>query len=60
MKLTDDQIKSIMEKNVATKTILVDNILLKKTVSDYEKEGWKLLKKTEVNGRQKLTFQKDV
>ena len=49
-----------MEKNVATKTLMVDNVLFEKTVSDYEKDGWKLIKKTEVNGRYKLTFQKNV
>lgn len=59
MKLTDEQIKSIMEKNVITKTLMVDSNLLDKTISDYEKDGWKLINKTELNNRYKITFQKN-
>lgn len=59
MKLTDEQIKSIMEKNVITKTLMVDDNLLEKTISDYEKDGWKLINKIEISDRYKVTFQKN-
>ena len=58
MKLTDKQIESIMTKQVVCKTILVDNNLKEKTISDHEKEGWKLYNKIENNGKTKLTFTK--
>ena len=58
MKLTDEQIRSIMEKNVCCKTILVENSDVSKLVFEYEKDGWKLIKKSEINGRTKLTFEK--
>ena len=58
MKLTDKQIESIMTKQVVCKTILVDNNLKEKTISNHKKEGWKLVKETEINGRTKLTFEK--
>ena len=58
MKLTDEQIKSIMVKEGKTKTILVDNKEADNVVDDHKKEGWKLLKKSEINGRTKLTFEK--
>jgi len=58
MKLTDEQIKSIMVKDGKSKTILVDNKDINKVVEDHQKEGWKLLKKSEINGRTKLTFEK--
>ena len=58
MKLTEDQIKSIMVKEGKSKTILVDNKETTKVIEDHKKEGWKLLKKSEINGRTKLTFEK--
>ena len=58
MKLTDEQIKAIMIKEGKSKTILVDNNKVTKVVEDHQKEGWKLLKKSEINGRTKLTFEK--
>ena len=58
MKLTDEQIKSIMVKDGKSKTILVDNNEAKKVIDEYQKDGWKLLKKSEINGRTKLTFEK--
>ena len=58
MKLTEEQIKSIMVKEGKTKTILVDNKEADNVVDDHKKEGWKLLKKSEINGRTKLTFEK--
>ena len=58
MKLTDEQIASILTTNVTSKTILVDNDKVIETIEQYEKDGWKLYKQTEINGRTKLTFVK--
>lgn len=58
MKLTDEQIKLIMTKEGKSKTILVDPKEASKVIEDHKKEGWKLLKKSELNGRTKLTFEK--
>ena len=56
MKLTDDQIRSIMMKESKSKTLLVDSKNTGKTIEFYKKDGWKLAKQSEVNGRTKLTF----
>ena len=56
MKLSDDQIRSIMTKESKSKTLLVDSKNTGKTIKDYEKDGWKLVKQSQVNGRTKLTF----
>ena len=56
MKLTDDQIAAIMTKESKSKTLLVDEKDAEKTIDFHEKEGWKLDKKSEINGRIKLTF----
>ena len=58
MKLTDDQISSILNKEGKSKTILVDKKDEEKTIENHLKEGWKLIKKSEINGRAKLTFGK--
>lgn len=56
MKLSDDQIRSIMTKESKSKTLLIDSKITGKTIEFYEKDGWKLVKQSEVNGRTKLTF----
>lgn len=56
MKLSDEQIASIMTKDAISKTILVDNNNVVQTIQDHKKDGWKLYKQTEINGRTKLTF----
>lgn len=56
MKLTNDQIRSIMTKESKSKTLLIDSKNIGKTMEFYEKDGWKLVKQSEVNGRTKLTF----
>ena len=58
MKLSDEQIRSILVKEGKSKTILVDNQEAEKTIENHQKEGWKLVKKSEINGRTKLTFEK--
>ena len=58
MKLTDEQIASILNNEGKSKTLLVDEKDAGKTIEIHEKDGWKLIKKSEVNGRVKLTFEK--
>ena len=58
MKLSDDQIRSIMIKDGKSKTLLVDLNEVEKVVESHEKDGWKLIKRSEINGRAKLTFEK--
>lgn len=58
MKLTDEQIASIMTKDAISKTMLVDNDIVIETIKQHENDGWKLYKQTEINGRTKLTFNK--
>ena len=58
MKLTDEQIASILNKEGKSKTILVDEKDAEKTIEIHEKEGWKLVKKSQLNDRVKLTFEK--
>ena len=58
MKLTDEQIRSIMVKEGKSKSILVDSSVSEQVVLEHEKDGWKLIKKSEINGRTKLTFEK--
>ena len=58
MKLSNEQIRSILVKEGKSKTILVDNLEATKTIENHQKEGWKLVKKSEINGRTKLTFEK--
>ena len=58
MKLSEDQIRSIMVKEGKSKTILVDLNKVEETIKNHEKDGWKLVKQSEINGRAKLTFEK--
>ena len=58
MKLTDEQIVSLLVKEGKSKTVLVDEKETEKTIVIHQKEGWKLVKKSEINGRAKLTFEK--
>lgn len=58
MKLTNEQIASILTKDSKSKSILVDNDIVITTIKEHEKDGWKLYKQTEINGRTKLTFTK--
>ena len=58
MKLTDDQIRSIMVKDGKSKTLLTDLKNAEKVIEEHQERGWKLVKKSEINGRAKLTFEK--
>ena len=58
MKLTDEQIASMLVKEGKSKTILVELVDKEKVLKKHEKDGWKLVKESELNGRVKLTFEK--
>lgn len=58
MKLTDEQIASIMTKETASKTVLVSIEDAESVIKSHQKEGWELLKKSEISGRVKITFKK--
>ena len=59
MKLTDEEIKSILVKEGKSKTILVDDSEQSKVINEHEKEGWKLYKTTKIGSNKvKLTFTK--
>ena len=58
MKLSEDQIRSILVKEGKSKTILVDLKDVEQTIKTHQDDGWKLIKQSEVNGRAKLTFEK--
>ena len=56
MKLTDEQIASILTKDNISKTVLVDNDKVIETLKNHEKDGWKLYKQSTINNKTKLTF----
>lgn len=58
MKLTDEQIASIMTKETASKTVLVSKEDAEGVIKSHQKKGWELLKKTEISRRVKITFKK--
>ncbi|MCQ2771811.1 MAG: hypothetical protein MJ238_00845 [Bacilli bacterium] len=58
MAITEERIKELMAKDVSTKTLLVDASNLEETKRQHEKDGWRLVKETELNGKYKITFQK--
>ena len=51
MKLTDEQIKSILVKDIKSKTILVSKDDLDKIIKEHTDNGWTLVRSTELNGR---------
>lgn len=57
MKLTEEQIKKALQKDIRTKTILVDVLSINEVIKKHEEEGWKVVSKVELNGRIKVTFQ---
>ena len=59
MKLSDEQIKSIMQKEGSSKTLLVDEDLKARTIEEHEKEGWKLFRSTLISSNKvRLTYTK--
>lgn len=59
MSLTDEQIAKMFNKNVDTKTILVSKNELQNVIDTNIKDGWKLIRTTEINDRIKVTFQRE-
>ena len=57
MPLTDEEIKKILQKDIKTKTLLIDVISLEKVIKEHEENGWKLVRKLQINGKIKVTFQ---
>lgn len=58
MKLTDDQIRSIMEKHITCKTVLVTSDESNAVIESHLKEGWELANNIECGEKRKLTFRK--
>ena len=54
----DERIRELMQKDIKSKTILVNASELEKTKKEYLDDGWKLVNVVEVNGRFKVTFTK--
>ena len=58
MSLTDEQIRKIMEKEIKSKTILVEASRIEEVKKEYLDDGWTLVSTVEMNGRYKVTFTK--
>ena len=58
MKLTDEQIKAILVKDIKSKTILVSKSDLERVIKEHTDDGWTLVRSTELNERIKVTFEK--
>lgn len=58
MKLTDEQIASIMTKEISCKTLMVSKEDAENVIKCHHKDGWELVNKTEISGRYKITFKK--
>lgn len=58
MALSEEQIKSILIKDIKCKTILVSKEEKEKIINEHQNDGWKLIKEIEINGKIKITFEK--
>lgn len=58
MEKIDEKIKRLMQKESKFKTILIDKENFDKVIEEQTKEGFKLIKKSEVNDKFKVTFEK--
>lgn len=58
MALSEEQIKSILIKDIKCKTILVSKEEKEKIINEHQNDGWKLIKELEINGKIKITFEK--
>lgn len=54
----DARIRELMEKEIKSKTLLVNPEDLEKVKKEYLDDGWTLVNTVEVNGRIKVTFTK--
>ncbi len=53
----DERIRKFMSKEVKSKTILIDSKDFDKVLNEHTIDGWTLVRKTEINGRLKVTFE---
>ena len=58
MSTLEEKINKLMNKNVEAKTILVKVEERDEVINNYQNEGWKLVKESQLNGRYKLTFER--
>jgi len=58
MEKIDEKIKRLMQKESKSKTILIDKENFDQVIEEQTKEGFKLIKKSEVNDKFKVTFEK--
>lgn len=58
MKLTDDQIRAIMQKHITCKTILADKTEVDSLVEKHISEGWEVANKIDCGNKIKITFRK--
>lgn len=58
MKLTDDQIRSIMQKHITCKSLLVNPIDEDEIIKEHLSQGWEIANKTKAGEKIKLTFRK--
>lgn len=58
MKLTDEQIRNILVKDIKSKTILVFKSDLERVIKEHTDDGWTLVRSTELNEKVKVTFEK--
>lgn len=58
MALSEEQIKSILIKDIKCKTILVSKEEKEKIINEHQIDGWKLIKEIEINEKIKITFEK--
>jgi len=58
MPLTDEQIRKMMQKEIAAKTILVSNEEIDSIINQYKKDGWEFVNQVSCGNKTKLTFRK--
>ncbi len=58
MSTLEERINKLMNKNVEAKTILVKVEERDEVINNYQNEGWKFVKESQLNGRYKLTFER--
>lgn len=58
MQNIEEKISRLMQKESKAKTILIEKENLDKVIEEQAKEGFKLIKKSEINGKIKVTFVK--
>ena len=59
MKLSDEQLQKILVKNIESKTLLVSPSDIEKVKQEHLSQGWHVFHEVEINGRMKITFQRE-